>query len=158
MDSSGTGDNWVGRTVRRVADSRRVRRPSPLESAVQVVVWWEVRRPLYNLVVGGTGLAVCGAYVLCVSIIGHLTGEAGDFGLPDPPLFGILLITLYGILANVCYTGGWLAELAVRSARGLEAGRFGEITFTLGLLFSVALTCLPALVVLPMAVLHVSTR
>ena len=61
-------------------------------------------------------------------------------------------------MANVCYTGGWLAELAVRSARGLEAGRFGEITFTLGILFSVALTSLPALVVLPMAGFKVLMR
>ena len=101
MDSPETGDNWVGRTLQRVADSRRVRRPAPLASAVQVILWWEIRRPMYNLVVGGSGLAVCGASILCALITEHLTGESGDHGLPDSPLFGVMLILLYGTVSHI---------------------------------------------------------
>jgi hypothetical protein len=33
-----------------------------------------------------------------------------DFGLPDPPIFGILIVVLYAVAANVCYTGGWIGD------------------------------------------------
>jgi hypothetical protein len=40
-------------------------------------------------------------------------GEA--IGILDGPLLGVFGILIYGILANVFYTGGWIAELALRT-------------------------------------------
>lgn len=54
---------------------------------------------------------------------------------------------LYGIAANVFFIGGWLAELIVRKIWPLEADRFATLSFFLGLIFSVALTLTPAIVV-----------
>jgi hypothetical protein len=71
----------------------------------------------------------------------------GDFGLPDPPLFALLGILIYGIIANVFYTCGWLAELVVRRVSPQEADRFATLSFSLGLVFSVLLTLSPGIVV-----------
>ncbi len=52
---------------------------------------------------------------------------------------------LLPILANICYTLGWIVEL---SARGLFPGLprwFGPALFTVGLAFSCFLVSLPAL-------------
>jgi hypothetical protein len=70
-----------------------------------------------------------------------------DFGLPNPPLFVFLWIFIYGIAANICYTGGWIAELIVRKLWVREADRFATLTFATGLMFSVVLTIAPALVI-----------
>ena len=42
-------------------------------------------------------------------------GEA--IGLPDPPIVAILGIFAFRIAANICYTGGWVAELLVNKFR-----------------------------------------
>ena len=70
-----------------------------------------------------------------------------DFGLPDPPLFAIFGVILYGILANVCFTGGWVAELIVQRIWPEEANRFATTSFSLGLILSVLLTLTPAILV-----------
>jgi hypothetical protein len=57
---------------------------------------------------------------------------------------GLLLgALLYGILANVGYTGGWIVELLVARLWSVDTERFGPIAFTLGMAFSVLVTLLP---------------
>ncbi|MFZ0818839.1 MAG: hypothetical protein WAM91_02135 [Candidatus Acidiferrales bacterium] len=56
-------------------------------------------------------------------------------------------ILLYGIGANICYTGGWIAELVVRRIWRTESDRFATLTFSLALVFSVLLTLTPAILV-----------
>ncbi|MEO7193080.1 MAG: hypothetical protein ABI051_18695 [Vicinamibacterales bacterium] len=63
--------------------------------------------------------------------------------MPYPPLFAIFGIVLYAVMANVCYTGGWLAELVVRAAWPQQANRFATLTFSIGVVFSVLLTSAP---------------
>jgi len=48
------------------------------------------------------------------------------------------------IMANVCFTGGWILELLSRRLWGPRAEAFGEIAFTWGTLCSVLLTLTPA--------------
>jgi len=74
-------------------------------------------------------------------------------GLPDPPAFALLGALLYGILANVCYTGGWVTELLVAKVWSVDTSRFGPIAFTLGTAFSVLLTLMPAGLIVVGAVL-----
>jgi hypothetical protein len=50
---------------------------------------------------------------------------------------------MYGVMANVCYTLGWVAEVLARRVWGDSAAGFGQISFTLGVLFSVLLTVSP---------------
>src|SRR6267143_2542528 len=57
------------------------------------------------------------------------------------------LASFYGILANVCFTGGWVAELIVQRKWPEEANRFATTSFSLGLILSVLLTLTPAILV-----------
>lgn len=72
-------------------------------------------------------------------------------GLPDSPLFAIAGVLLYGIIANVCYTGGWITELLVARFWRADRSRFGPIAFTLGTGFSVFATLVPAAAVVVLA-------
>jgi hypothetical protein len=57
---------------------------------------------------------------------------------PEP--FAILI---FGFGANLCYTGGCMAELVARLLWRERAAFFGPMMFSLGLLFSVGLSLLP---------------
>lgn len=137
---------------RRVALLRIIRRSEPIVTPWGIIVWWETRRILYNLVVGIMGLVVSGLLLICGLVCERLIGE--PIGIPDPPIVALIGVVLYGVLANICYTGGWIAELLVQAVWGEKAGRFGEISFTLGFLFSIFLTCVPAIFVLPAAAIQ----
>ena len=121
-------------------------RPRPLENALQVVLWWELRRILFNLcvgVAGGSSLLL----VLGVALTSErLTGE--PVSLPDPPLIILLGVVAYAVAANLFYTLGWMAELVVRgtSATG-DSTAFAASAFALGLIGSVLLTLLPGVVI-----------
>ncbi|MGC2321862.1 MAG: hypothetical protein WA463_04445, partial [Terriglobales bacterium] len=107
--------------------------------------WWESRRIPFNLIVGSAGIVSC--LVAGIVSLGSSFLFNSDFGLPDPPLFALFGIIIYGIMANICFTGGWLAELLVRKAWPQEADRFATLSFSLGLVFSVLLTLTPGLVI-----------
>jgi len=80
--------------------------------------------------------------MLCTAFIAEkIIGD--PIGWPDPPLFAIFGVVFYGIAANVCYTGGWLAELIALEVWGEKAKDFAEISFTLGVVFSIFLTLVP---------------
>ena len=70
-----------------------------------------------------------------------------DFGVPDPPLFALFAVSIYAIMANVCYTGGWVAELVIRKAWPEQADRFAALSLALGVVFAVVLTLSPGVVV-----------
>jgi hypothetical protein len=65
-------------------------------------------------------------------------------GLPDPPVFGVFGVIAYAIIANICYTGGWIAELFVRTwMLPADSCSFGLRTFRRGMKFSICLTLFP---------------
>jgi hypothetical protein len=121
------------------------RRDRPVVSANDVIGWWETRRVPYNLIVGSTGIISC--VIISIVGLGSYFFFDSDFGLPGSPLFAVFGILLYGIAANVFFTGGWLAELIVRKIWPREADRFATLSFSLGLMFSVLLTLTPGIVV-----------
>jgi len=107
-----------------------------------VVLWWEARRVPYNMVVGMVGL-VTSSIMVAIAFMCESRGGA-PIGLPDPPAFALVGVLLYGILANVCYTGGWITELLVAKIWSVDTAKFGPIAFTLGTAFSVLVTLVPA--------------
>jgi hypothetical protein len=121
------------------------RRDIPINSAREAIGWWEARRIPYNLIVGSAGVTTC-IIVAVISAAASILLNV-EFGLPNPPMFALVGIVLYGIAANICFTGGWLAELIVRKISPREADRFASWTFTLGLVFSVLLTLAPAVLI-----------
>lgn len=90
---------------------RLLARPLGHLHPLEIVRWWELRRLPYNAIVGAVGI-VSAAIMIAVAFTCESRGGA-PIGLPDPPLFAIAGVLLYGILANLCYTGGWVVELLV---------------------------------------------
>lgn len=103
----------------------------------QVIRWWELRRLLYNavLLLVGAG-AIAGFELLMQPVIPH-----GDDAVE--PLMLLVVVPAYAIMANLCYTLGWIVELIGREADPASARRRARWNFRAGLLFSCALTSLP---------------
>lgn len=117
-------------------------RPPADGSFWEILRWWELRRIPYNLVVGGVGIISCGVMLALAAIASEHFNE--PLGLPDPPILAVFGVIAYGIAANVCYAGGWVVEWVVRRLWRERAGAFGEISFVVGVVFSVVLTLAPA--------------
>jgi hypothetical protein len=112
-----------------------------------VIKWWEERRPGFNLIVGAAGCAT----IALTALAGALTSGLG--GGPPPLRFLLGGAVVYGVLANLCYSLGSLAELAMFRLWGDDAPRAGPVLFRQGLIFSVGLTLFPiALVALSVAI------
>jgi hypothetical protein len=60
------------------------------------------------------------------------------------PLGLIVGVVLFPLAINLCYTLGWLVELAVRAVHPATSARFGPRLLAVGLVFSVVLVCAPA--------------
>ena len=136
-----TVGRWMERHPRlsRLTASALCRRELSPNSGWQVIGWWESRRIPFNLVVGSAGI-FSSAVIVTVGLVGYFFFHS-EF--PAPTGVTIFAVIFYAIIANVCYTGGWLAELIVRRAWPDEADRFAVLSFSLGLVFSVLLTLLP---------------
>ena len=118
-------------------------RTQPAISAGEVIRWWESRRLFFNLVVGCTGLLTCCLLIVCAFMADSLVGE--PIGMTDGPLLGIFLIVPYALIANICYTGGWISELLVRmTGKAQSAAAFGLKAFRVGVSFSIFVTLCPA--------------
>ena len=110
--------------------------PTLVRSPLSVIRWWESRRPLYNAAVGVTGLAT----LIYANGLELLLGN----GLLPAPWIGV---AVYAVMANLCYTLGPLVELAVEKWLGRPVYGLGPALFRHGLVFSLGLTVLPAVLV-----------
>lgn len=127
--------------LQRLVSSRFFSRNVTNPGVWQTIGWWEVRRVPYNLLVGAAGVITCAVCFVTALVCEHFLGD--PIGLPDPPIFAFFGILAYGIMANVCYTGGWIAELMVQKLWPGQSDSFGRISFFLGLIFSIVLTLVP---------------
>ena len=124
---------------------RRVlfQQPTEQRTCSGIVLWWEGRRLLFNALVGGAGL-------LTTALVGLLTVV-----IPHAPFFVEWRIAaLYGIMANVCYTAGWVVELWLRRFLGADHRVVGPALFRYGLIASLGLTLTPV----PLALLVTLNR
>ena len=115
--------------------------PTLVRSPLRVVHWWETRRLAYNIAVGATGVGTL-IYANGLSLLAR-----GQW-LPVP----WQAIVAYGIAANVCYTFGWVAENVIERWLKRPVYGLGPALFRHGLVFSLGVTVLPALLVTVMAV------
>ena len=103
----------------------------------QVIRWWELRRLLYNVVLLVVGVtAIMGMEWLMTKVI-PLGEDAVE------PMILVLGVFVYGLMANLLYTSGWLIELWGRKSDPKSARRRGQWMFRAGLVFSCLLTSLP---------------
>ena len=110
--------------------------PSVPESAGAVIDWWESRRPIYNIAVGATGLVTLGVVNVLFAV--------PPSPQPVPWTLNVAGALIYGVAANVCYSAGWAAELALRRWIVDDSGALGAALFRYGFAFSIGLTIFPA--------------
>ncbi len=120
-------------------------RNNTLISIKDIIYWWEQRRLAFNLIVGFAGLVTC-FVIFLIGIMSYVFFKS-DFGLPDPPLFALFLIPIYGLLANLMYTSGWITELVVKLLAPKYSNKYGMRVYSIGMIFSLILTLAPALLV-----------
>lgn len=113
--------------------------PAVRRTPMGILMWWESRRLIYNIVVGATGLISLGI-IAGISLIPPGIGGPR----PLPPLVAILA---YGGLANICYTAGPMVEILLQRIWKDKVLPIGPTLFRQGLTFSVGLTLLPIIVV-----------
>ena len=131
--------------IKSLMSGPRFERSLPATGTGDVIRWWESRRLFFNVVVGCTGIITCALLIVCAFAADSTVGE--PIGMPDGPLLGVFGIVLYGILANICYTGGWIGELLARAtSNATRSNSFGLKAFRIGLTFSIFVTLFPALI------------
>lgn len=109
--------------------------PEGPRSALAVVLWWEKRRPAYNLVLALAGVPSLLLFYLFVELSGAV--PAGEDAVEPLVLF------VAPLLANVLYTAGWLVEVPVRVLLPGESRRLGPRLLKLGIGFSLVVIALP---------------
>jgi hypothetical protein len=132
----------IARLLRAIRSSGMVRRDLTRDTTWAIIGWWEARRIPFNLIVGATG-ALTSVAIVIMGLAYESLARMPVFFFPDPPLFIIVLVVLYAIAANVCYTGGWIMELLIRHTWPDESPGIGTLSFTLGVVFAVIITLLP---------------
>jgi hypothetical protein len=108
---------------------------------MSVVLWWEIRRIPYNIVVGLAGAASMIATFFLIIASGTL--EPGEDAVE--PIAWIGLPLLGAIFFNLCYTAGWCCELVVRATSRQQADGLGSALFFAGLALSLAIVLFPAI-------------
>ena len=109
---------------------------TPLTTA-QTIKWWELRRLLYNAVLLVIGMsAIAGMEWLMDKVL-----PLGEDAIEPMALF--LGVATYGVLANLCYTLGWVVELWLARRDPDNARERGVQMFRAGMAFSCLLTSLP---------------
>ena len=104
----------------------------------RTILWWEVRRPIYNALLALFGLVTLFVFFTAITQIGELRpGEDAE----EP-----LALLAVPVLANVAYTLGWIAELIVRVVRRSATPRIGPLLLRVGLGFSAVVVLAPAVV------------
>jgi len=99
----------------------------------ELVKWWEARRLRFNVLVGSVGVVTW----LLVLFVGSLAVKPGvDF---EEPIMMIIGPVIYGALANVCFSFGWIVDTT------LYRGRPRASLYKAGLIFSLILTALPGI-------------
>ena len=100
-------------------------------SFIQVIIWWELRRILYNIIVSIAGI---------LSIVIMLTAASVRIQLkPGEDFYEPIMIPIFAFLCNMGYTLGWLTEVFIK--RNLT---YGPKMFKRGLYFTLFWVFLPS--------------
>ncbi len=114
-------------------------RPDTELSCWRVILWWELRRIPYNVIVGIVALLSFGLVIASTKISPPVSQEGQDLG--DP----FLAIMMLPFVVNACYTLGWLGELTLRYLWKTNDRNIGIALFKLGITFSVIMMTFPAM-------------
>jgi hypothetical protein len=108
------------------------------------IIWWEFRRIPFNIIIFVVGILSLGSILLIGS---YFVTPGEDVIEPLAMIFGVIV---YGVIANLAYTLGWVTELLWSWGDTERTESLRRRIFWLGVVFSVGLTLLPA-VLIPLA-------
>ena len=112
--------------------------PPPAERRIGAILgWWEKRRLPYNLIVGGTGLVTMTAGSLIMALNGEFE-----------PLIWFRVGVFWLIAANVGYTLGAAAEIALHKLFGRGLLPAGPLLFRAGVTAAVGATLFPIIFII----------
>jgi hypothetical protein len=83
----------------------------------QVIAWWETRRVYYNAALLFIGIAAIAGFVFIMDKAIPVGEDAIE------PMALLFFVPFYALMANVCYTLGWIIELAGRNTDTVHARR-----------------------------------
>lgn len=86
----------------------------------EVVRWWELRRLLYNMILLVVGIAAIAGMEWLMDKVVPIGEDAIE------PMALALGVVVYGVMANICYTLGWVIELWGRKTDPASARRRGQ--------------------------------
>ena len=115
--------------VRRAIERSFSRSPRDGADQLDIIAWWEVRRPPYNAFLVVLGIP---SFILFLTFMVAAGGEWAE------PMALIAAPFLY----NVCYTAGWVCELLLRAVGVHNAG---PTLLKLGVGLTALLITLPAI-------------
>ena len=105
----------------------------------QIIIWWELRRILYNIIV-----LICGI----LSLLIMMTAASGRVELePGEDFYEPIMIPIFAVLCNFGYTLGWLTEIFMK--RSLT---YGTRMFKVGLYFTLFWVFLPTIIWIGIAI------
>ena len=113
-------------------------RPSEPLSRLGIIAWWEIRRVPYNLIVGVIGAISLLLFFLFISLAHEL--KPGEDAVEPMALF------VAPVAVNICYTGGWIAELLLSAVRRKGSALAGPVLLKLGVGFSIVILLVPSVV------------
>ncbi|WP_419936255.1 hypothetical protein [Candidatus Palauibacter sp.] len=109
--------------------------PAPAERRVGAIIrWWEKRRLPYNLIVGATGLVTMTVGAFFTALVAQLQ--------PIDMFRGAIW---WAVMANLCYSLGPVAEIALEKMFGGRLLPAGPLLFRAGVTLAVGVTLLPIL-------------
>jgi hypothetical protein len=97
----------------------------------QIILWWELRRILYNAIT-----LVCG--LVSLTLIFYFAEVELE---PGEDLIEPLGLIFFGLLCNLCYSLGWITELFTP-----KSTTYGPKMFKIGLCFTLFWVFLPAVI------------
>lgn len=103
----------------------------------QIVRWWEIRRILYNAILFMVGITSILAMEWLMDKVIPLGEDAIE------PLAMAIGVLAYAVVANACYTLGWVVEILTNRVDPALARSRGKKIFLAGLWFSCLLTTAP---------------
>lgn len=102
----------------------------------KVLLWWEFRRLLYNLL-----LIVLG--FIALTILSFIVKDLWTFF--SPPIFFFMWTGVFIILANVFYTSGWIFQLITRKNNNSFIQKVTPRIFLYGIAFSFLIQLIPSI-------------